>query len=293
MSPRKPRLPPVSVVKPTTPVRVPVKPVKPPPPINAVPTAPIVVGPTVPVTAPPISVVVPPVSVLQPVSQIPGLVTGAPAVVSSLLLNNALQNAKIDEATRALITKSLAGILPGQVLAPGGTAAPRAVGPSDLQQLIPGAVVSAAGLDPTATSSPPPALLWEDAGNRLLVQLAGVKAAIGDGFIELAIPVSCDQAPSAEVTVTFVTGTPTNPSGGVTTTEDHPRGPAVIVETWHEPLIAFAWQVVLIATAALSGAVGTDASGRALITSDLAISKESLSVLPMAQHAFLQVNALP
>lgn len=277
MSPRKPRVPPVSVVK---------------PPVSVAPTAPVVVvGPVVPVTPPPISVVVPPVSVLQPVSQIPGLVPGAPALVSGLLLNNALQQAKIDEATRALITKSLAGVLPGQVLTQGATAAPRAVGPSDLAQLIPGAVIAAAGLDPSTTASPPPPLFWEDAGNQLLVQLAGVQAALGDGFIELTVPVSCDQATAAEVVITFVTGTPTNPSGGVTTTEDHPRGPAVVVESWHEPLIAFAWQVVLIATAALSGAVGTDAAGRALITSDLAISKESLSVLPMAQHAFLQVNA--
>lgn len=264
MSPRKPRVPPVTIVK-----------------------------PTVPVTAPPISVVLPPVSVLQPVSQIPGLVPGAPALVSGLLLEEALKQAKIDEATRALITKSLAGVLPGQVLTAGATAAPRAVGGSDLQQLIPGAVVSAAGLDPSTTASPPPALLWENAGNQLLLQLAGVQAALGDGFIELTVPVSCDQAPAAEVVITFVTGTPTNPTGGVTTTEDRPRGPAVIVQSWHEPLIAFAWQVVLIATAALAGAVGTDASGRALITSELAISKESLSVLPMAQHAFLQVNVLP
>lgn len=284
MSPRKPRVP---VTKGPTAVT------SPPVAVTVAPTAPVLVGPTVPVTAPPVQVVTPPVSVITPVSQLPGLVPGAPAVVSSLLLKNALQQAKIDAATRALITKSLAGILPGQVLTQGATAAPRAIGPSDLQQLIPGAVIAAAGLDPTTTPSPLPALLWEDAGNQLLVQLAGVQASLGDGFIELTIPVSCDQAPSAAAIVTFVTGTPTNPSGGVTTTEDHPRGPAVVVETWHEPLIAFAWQVVLIATAALAGAVGTDASGRALITSDLAISKDSLSVLPMAQHAFLQVNALP
>ena len=39
----------------------------------------------------------------------------------------------------------------------------------------------------------------------------------------------------------------------MTTTEDHPRGPAVVVENWHEPLIAFAWQTLLIATSAVAG----------------------------------------
>jgi hypothetical protein len=228
----------------------------------------------------------------QPLANVPGVVAGPGAIAGALLLRDALQRADLDDQTRARILKNLAGVLP-LALRPGKVAGDRTLRPDDLKLLIPSAAVSAAGLDPAKTPMPPPPVLWENAGNQLLVQLAGIQASLGDGFIELAIPVSCDQTGDTQITVTFVTGSPDRPSGGVTTTEDHPRGASVVIENWHEPLIAFAWQTVLIATSALSGVAGTDLSGRNLITNALAINADGLSVLPMAQHTFLQTTTLP
>jgi hypothetical protein len=225
-----------------------------------------------------------------PLANTPRTVPGAGSIAGAFLLRDALQ--RLDDQTRSNVVKNLAGVLP-QVLQPGTVAANRTFRPDDLKLLIPSAAVSAAGLDPARTMQPPPPALWEDGGNRLLVLLAGVQASLGDGFIELTIPVSCDQTGDTAVTVTFVTGSPDRPTGGVTTTEDHPRGPAVIVENWHEPLIAFAWQTILIATSAMAGAVGTDFSGGALITQSLAVNADGLSVLPMAQHTFVQASQLP
>lgn len=227
----------------------------------------------------------------QPPVQTKGTVVGAGSIAGSFLLRDALN--QLDERTRSVVTKSLAGVLP-QVLPAGTVGRDRTVNPEDFASLIPSAVVVAAGLDPARTPSPPPPILWEDGANQLVVKTAGVKAQLGTGFIELSIPVSCDQTGDTTVTVTFVTGTPDRPTGGVTTTEDHPRGPAIVVENWHEPLIAFAWQTVLIATSAVAGAVGTDASGGALITQTVAVTPNGLSVVPMAQHTFQStISRLP
>jgi hypothetical protein len=221
----------------------------------------------------------------------PRTVPGANAVAGAILLRNALQAADIDDKTRQIILKELAGVLPGQIVQPGSPTEERTVRPDDLKVLIPTAAVAAAGLDPAKTPLPLPSVLWEDAGNRLLIQLDGIHADLGDGLIELTIPVHCDETGDASVTVTFVTGSPDRPTGGVTTTEDHPRGPAVIIENWHEALIAFAWHTVLIATSALTGTVGTDRAGRPLIANAFAVNADGLSVLPMARHTFMQVGS--
>jgi hypothetical protein len=259
-----------------------------PPPVTKTPRPPIV-GPTPPVviTVPPVVPPVPPIGVIgKPVK----VVTGASSLVGSLLLQEGLRN--LDVKTRSAVVQALAGVLP-QVLTPGTVGSDRTVGAQQLAAVVSSAAVSAAGLDLAATPNPPPPILWDNGSSRLIVALAGVTATLGTGLIELTIPVSCDQVLQATVTVTFVTGAPDAPSGGVATTEDHPRGPAAVVEIWHEALIAFAWHTVLLATAALAAAVGTDTSGGRLITAGLAISPEGLTVTPMAQHSFLRTSVLP
>jgi hypothetical protein len=103
--------------------------------------------------------------------------------------------------------------------------------------------------------------------------------------------VSCDQTGDTQVTVAFATGSIASPAGGVTTTENRPRGDPAIIENWYEQLIAFAWSTLLIATSALSGAVGSDQSGRPLIVSTLAADDSGLSVLPMARHSFVRTDS--
>lgn len=220
-----------------------------------------------------------------PSAHIPPVTPGAGSIAASALLRNAL--ARLDDQTRAVVLQNLTGVLP-QVVQAGRLAADRALTPADLTALIPSAAVSAAGLDPALIKPPVPPVLWEADGGQLLVRVAGVSARLGTGLIDLTIPVSCDQTGDTAVTVTFLTGTPDRPTGGVTITEDHPRGPAVVVENWHDALIAFAWQTILIATSAMSGAVGTDSGGRALITQSLSVTADGLTVTPMAQHVFTQ-----
>lgn len=213
-------------------------------------------------------------------------VLGPEAVAGAILARDALARADLDPQVKEQVAKQLAPVLPGQVTRAGASAGDRAIAAQDLAALIPGAAVTAAGLDPAKTPMPPPPVLWQDSGNQLLVALAGVRAVLGDGLIEFTVPVSCDQTGDTKVTVTFITGTPDRPTGGIATTEDRPRGPAVIVENWHEPLIAFCWHTLVIATSALSTTVGTDLAGNPLITAGLTATAKGLAVTPMGPHTF-------
>jgi hypothetical protein len=219
-------------------------------------------------------------------SNVPRTVPGPEAVAGAILARDALARSDLDPKVKARIVKDLGSVLPGQITRPGAAAGDRAITQDDLAALIPGAAVTAAGLDPAKTPMPPAPVLWQDGANQLLVQLAGVHAVLGDGFVELSVPVRCDETGDATVTVTFVTGTPDRPAGGVATTEDRPRGPAVIVENWHDALIAFCWHTLVIATSALSGTVGSDLAGNSLITVGLAATSKGIAVTPMGRHTF-------
>jgi len=213
-------------------------------------------------------------------------VPGPEAVAGAILARDAIARADLDPQVKAQVVKQLGPILPGQITGAGSTPGDRSIAPQDLAALIPGAAVTAAGLDPATTPMPPPPVLWQESGNALLVKLAGIQATLGDGFVELAVPVTCDQTGDTKVTVTFVTGTPDRPTGGIATTEDRPRGPAVIVENWHDQLIALCWHTLVIATSALSGVVGADLAGKSLVTAGLMATPKGLGVTPMGRHAF-------
>ena len=207
-------------------------------------------------------------------------VPGPEAIAGALLTQAALRDTKFEP------TDEIAALLPGRPRQPGKTAPLRALPPDALQQLIPSAAVVAAGLDPARTLDPPPPVLWERDGAQLLLRIAEVRAELSTGLVQIVVPVTCDQTGDAEVLVAFVTGSSDRPAGGLATTEDHPRGPAIVVENWAEPLIAFAWQTLVVATSALSSAGGEDLSGRDLVTAGLDVSADGLTVTPMGRHTF-------
>jgi hypothetical protein len=130
-------------------------------------------------------------------------------------------------------------------------------------------------------------VLWSDGDNQLLVRLAEITVQLGLGTITLTIPLTCDQTGPVACTVTFVTGTPSQPAGGITTTEDHPRGPPEVVELWAEPLIAFAWDTLVTAINAASTALGGDLAGQPLVTAALATTADGVTVTPMGRHTFV------
>lgn len=235
--------------------------------------------------------------VIEPPTKIsPGAVGDVPlpgprTIAGASLTATAIQRLDVDSKIKAQLLRSLADLLPGRPVAAGRAATDRTLGPDVITALIPSAAIVAAGFDPATISPPAPDALWRNGSQQLLVRVSGVRANLGAGLIEIVVPVSCDQTGDADVSVSFVTGTPDRPAGGIAATEDHPRGPAVIVENWAEPLIAFAWRTLVTATSALSSAAGSDPAGRDLITASLAITPQGLTVTPMGPHTFLAGGA--
>jgi hypothetical protein len=129
-------------------------------------------------------------------------------------------------------------------------------------------------------------VVWVDGESELAVRLAGVRVETGDGVLVVTIPVRCDQTGETEVHVTFAVGRPGAPAGLYAATQRRPRGPAVVVDTWAEAIVAFAWQILLGLATGLAGATGKDARGNRLVPAELEATSDGLTIVPMARHRF-------
>jgi hypothetical protein len=144
-------------------------------------------------------------------------------------------------------------------------------------------VAAAAGFDPRVERSG--TVLWRKGDLQLLVRVSAVTSSLGDGVVDIAIPVSCDEE-RGTVVVTFAVGGPQRVAGLLAATHDRPRGPSTIVTLWCDELIALAWHGLLEAIGGLAGAAGRDVDDAALIPGALAVAPGTLTVVPMARHAF-------
>src|SRR5262245_78642 len=93
------------------------------------------------------------------------------------------------------------------------------------------AVVRVAGVGAAAFCRPSKhqEAVWVEGENELAVSLAGVTVVLSTGLIRVRIPVRCDQAGSAEVTVLFAVGSPDAPTGLYAAASRKPSGPEVVV----------------------------------------------------------------
>jgi hypothetical protein len=166
---------------------------------------------------------------------------------------------------------------------PGAVIDPLVVPVDDLDRLAIAAARHSSGLSrPQRTNE----AVWSQGGSELVVGIGSVSIQTGDGVIVVTIPVRCDQSGQTQVTVSFAVGTPDQPTGLYAATQRRPQGPAVVIDSWGEALVAYAWQVVLGLVGGLAGAAGRDAQGNRLIAAQLQASADGLSILPMARHRF-------
>jgi hypothetical protein len=192
-----------------------------------------------------------------------------------------------DECQRLLaqVRQRCPGLLPPDPVEPGTVVGTVHLNPDEAARLFPAAAAVAAGFDPIAPEPPGP-VLWREGDRELLVDTAKVVARFGSGVIAVSIPVSCDQTRPAFVHVSFVVGKPEEPAGLVATTEDRPRGPAVVVDAWADNLVAFAWHIVLEVVTNVAGEAGRDLDGSRLVPIGIAANPDGLFVVPMARHTF-------
>ena len=156
------------------------------------------------------------------------------------------------------------------------------VDPRSAVTLLRVAALRAAGLfRPTARTE----VAWVDGENQLAVGVADLDLELGDGLVVVVVPVRCDQERGA-VRVTFAVGSPERPRGLYAATETRPRGPRLVVDTWGDALVAFAWQCLLGVATGTAGATGKDARGNVMVPVELAANPDGLFVAPMGRHRF-------
>ena len=188
------------------------------------------------------------------------------------------------------------GLIPADPLPPGGIGAVIPVTPAALGPLVVAAAGQALPSAQTGVTAPD-AVLWQQGVDALLVQITTITTAVGDGWVTVTIPVTCDQiqgptgSPSQPATVTFVMGTADRPAGLFATAPSRPDGPAVVTERWADALTALAWQALLDALAGIAAAAGRDTDGSPLIPAAVAATAKGLMVQTQARHPFDRVTA--
>jgi hypothetical protein len=171
-----------------------------------------------------------------------------------------------------------------QPLPPGGVGQPLTINTELASRLSIEAAKRAAGFfRPTRRGE----TVWVDGENELAVGIGGVHLQTASGVVVVTIPVRCDQTGPTEVHVTFAVGRSGRPAGLYAAAQRRPRGPQLIVDTWGDALVAFAWQVLLELVSGLAAATGKDARGNHLIPVELEASAQGLRIVPMARYHFV------
>lgn len=134
-------------------------------------------------------------------------------------------------------------------------------------------------------------VVWVEGESELAVGF-DLRVKLSNDLILVAIPVRCDQTGSAVVEVALVCGSPDQPAGLYVAAARRPRGPELIVATWGDALVAFAWQCLLGMLTGLAGASGKDQRGNLLVPVELAVSARRIEVVPMARHRFAGSSGL-
>jgi hypothetical protein len=135
-------------------------------------------------------------------------------------------------------------------------------------------------------------VVWVEGSNELAVGMSGVDVKLADGLIRVLIPVRCDQTGPVTVEVLFATGSPAEPAGLYASTSRRPNGPELVVTTWGDALVAFAWQCVLGLVTGIAAATGKDSRGNLLVPVELSVSARGIAILPMARHRFAGSTSL-
>ena len=153
----------------------------------------------------------------------------------------------------------------------------------DAQRLLPVAARRAAGFFRPSKRTE---VVWVDGESELAVGLDGMRLQFGTGLFVLTLPVRCDQTGAAEVSVHFACGEPKRPAGLYAAAQRRPQGPELIVTTWGDALVAFAWQCVMNLASGLANATGKDERGNLLVPVEMVSTPRGLEIVPMARHRF-------
>lgn len=188
--------------------------------------------------------------------------------------------------------------LPSAPLEPGAVAPPLPVDPERTGALLALAARQAAAARGARVFAGrdhdddlPRATVWTAGADALLVLLDEISVRTADGVVTVSVEVACDELRSAtdeaqaRVEIDFVVGTEQRPTG-LLAAATPPRGPQLVVDRWHDALVALAWQALLDSAAALTASAGVDTDGAPLLPASWTASADGIAVGPQARHQF-------
>ena len=129
-------------------------------------------------------------------------------------------------------------------------------------------------------------VVWVEGDSELAVSLVKLALEFGDATVTVVLQVRCDQTGEASVRVPFVLGTLAQPAGLYAAAPRRPYGPELVITSWGDALVAFAWQCLLGLVTGLANATGKDARGNLLVPVEMALTARGLAIVPMARHRF-------
>ena len=129
-----------------------------------------------------------------------------------------------------------------------------------------------------------PEVVWSLGRNELLVHSDQTRIRCSSGVVVITATVECDQHKPVRIPVPLGVGTRKAPAGLVMTTFTDLEGPEEIVTTWHDAIVAFAWETLIETARVVAARVGNDARGRPLVPGSIAAAPRKLLVQPIARH---------
>lgn len=132
-----------------------------------------------------------------------------------------------------------------------------------------------------------PLVVWTQGDSELLVHSDKTRISISSGVVTLKITAECQEHGKRVIPVPIGVGTKQAPSGLVMSTFEDLEGPAELVATWSDAIIAFAWEGLLETARVICSEVGKDKRGMPLVPGSIGAASGQLLVQPVARYSLM------
>ena len=122
----------------------------------------------------------------------------------------------------------------------------------------------------------PPAVVWTDAGDDILLHLNSLKVVMRSGLIVVSVDLECDQTGRESLVMPFSVAASGDQAGLLAVTEDLPRGNGLLVGRWGKLLQDAVWSALLAIVQDYAGRLNKLAFGMA--------AEHGVLSLHVAQH---------
>jgi len=132
-----------------------------------------------------------------------------------------------------------------------------------------------------------PLVVWTQGDSELLVHSDKTRISLSSGVVTLKITVECQEHSKRVIPVPIGVGTKQAPSGLVMSTFEDLEGPAELVATWSDAIIAFAWEALLETARVICSEVGKDKRGMPLVPGSIGAASGQLLLQPVARYSLM------